>query len=171
MADDRINLEVRTEVSSVDFSLGASLCGPTATPGFRTRRASTNVELGDGQVFAIAGLLRDELTETVSMYPFLGHIPILGTLFRSSGYRNQLTELVILVRPRLIQPLGPEAPPLPTDYFDQPNWFEFYLLGRTEGFDDQYATAPREEEEPQAGLIGDAGYRLPASHDDDEENE
>jgi pilus assembly protein CpaC len=169
LGDDRIHLDVATEVSQIDFGLGTAVAGFT-TPGFRTRRASTGVELGDGQVFAIAGLLRDELTEKVSQYPVLGQIPILGMLFRSSEYQNRLTELVLLVRPRLIQPLGPESPPLPTDYFDQPNWFEFYFLGRTEGFDDQYAAAPREEDLPEAGLVGDAGYRLPASHDD-EENE
>jgi len=158
LSDDRIHLDVTTEVSQIDFGLGTAVAGFT-TPGFRTRRVSTGVELGDGQIFAIAGLLRDELTEKVSQYPLLGQIPIIGTLFRSSSYQKQLTELVLLVRPRLVKPLGPEPPMLPTDYFDEPNWFEFYLLGRAEGFDDQYAQA---ETEPEAGVIGDAGYRLPA---------
>ena len=167
LSDDRIHLDVTTEVSQIVFGLGTAVGGFT-TPGFRTRRASTGVELGDGQLFAIAGLLRDELTEKVSQYPLLGSIPILGTLFRSSSYQNQLTELVLLVRPRLVQPLAPEAPPLPTDYFDQPNWFEFYLLGRAEGFDEQYATAPADEDVPEAGFVGDAGYRLPATADDEE---
>ena len=67
------------------------------------------------------------------------------------------------VRPHLVKPLDPASPPpLPTDYFDEPNWFEFYLLGRTEGFDNRVAAA-----EPQAGFVGDAGYRLPASPEDD----
>lgn len=165
LSEDRIHLDVTTEVSQIDFGLGTAVGGFT-TPGFRTRRASTGVELGDGQVFAIAGLLRDELTEKVSQYPVLGQIPIIGTLFRSSSYQKQMTELVLLVRPRLVKPLGPEPPMLPTDYFDEPNWFEFYFLGRTEGFDDQYAAAPGE---PEAGVIGDAGYRLPAVEYDDEE--
>jgi pilus assembly protein CpaC len=124
-------------------------------------------------VFVIAGLLRDDLTEKVSQYPILGSIPILGTLFRSSSYQKRLTELVLLVRPRLVRPLGAEPPPLPTDYFDEPNAFEFYLLGRAEGFDDRFPTAP--EAAPKAGLIGDAGYRLPATPEDeaadDEEEE
>ena len=165
MSEDRIHLDVTTEVSQIDFGLGTAVGGFT-TPGFRTRRASTGVELGDGQAFAIAGLLRDEVTEKVSQYPVLGAIPIIGTLFRSSSYQKQMTELVLLVRPRLVKPLGPEPPMLPTDYFDEPNWFEFYLLGRVEGFDDQYAAA---QAEPEAGVIGDAGYRLPAVEYDDQE--
>jgi pilus assembly protein CpaC len=162
LSDDRIHLDVTTEVSQVDFSLGTAVSGTTA-PGFRTRRASTGIEVGDGQTFAIAGLLRDELTERVSMYPLLGQIPIIGVLFRSSTFEKQTTELVVLVRPRLVKPLDPEAPPpLPTDYFDEPNWFEFYLLGRAEGFDNRVVAA-----EPQAGFVGDAGYRLPASPEED----
>ena len=158
LAEDRIHLEVTTEVSQIDFALGTQSTG-VATPGFRTRRASTGVELGDGQMFAIAGLVRDELSEQVSQYPVLGQIPILGTLFRTSTYDKQMSELVIVARPRLVRPLGPEPPPLPTDYFDEPNWFEFYLLGRVEGRDDLVAAAEREA---QAGIIGEAGYRLPA---------
>ena len=88
-------------------------------------------------------------------------------LFRSSTFEKQTTELVLLVRPRLVKPLDPEAPPpLPTDYFDEPNWFEFYLLGRIEGFDNRVAAA-----EPQAGFVGDAGYRLPASPEEDGDEE
>jgi pilus assembly protein CpaC len=171
LSDNRIHMEVTTEVSQVDVSLGVSVSG-ALTPGFRTRRATTGVELGDGQMFAIAGLLREELTERVAMYPLLGQIPIVGLLFRNSTYEKQTTELVMLVRPRLVKPLGTEPPPLPTDYFDEPNWFEFYLLGRTEGFDDLVARAP--EAESEAGFVGDAGYRLPASPEeaaDEEETE
>jgi pilus assembly protein CpaC len=166
LSDDRIHLDVTTEVSQIDFGLGTAVSGTTA-PGFRTRRASTTVEVGEGQTFAIAGLLRDELTERVSMYPFLGQIPIIGVLFRSSTYEKESTELVLLVRPRLIKPLDAQAlPPVPTDYFDEPNWFEFYLLGRMEGFNNRVAAA-----EPQAGFVGDAGYRLPASPEDADEKE
>jgi pilus assembly protein CpaC len=162
LSDDRIHLEVTTEVSQIDFGLGTAVSGTTA-PGFRTRRASTGIEVGEGQTFAIAGLLREELTEHVSMYPLLGQIPIVGMLFRDSTFDKQSTELVILVRPRLVKPLDAQAlPPAPTDYFDEPNWFEFYLLGRAEGFDNRVAAA-----EPQAGFVGDAGYRLPASPDED----
>jgi pilus assembly protein CpaC len=160
--DDRIHLDVTTEVSQVDFGLGTAATG-VSVPGFRTRRASTGVEVGDGQTFAIAGLLRDELTERANMYPLLGQIPIIGVLFRSSTFEKQTTELVVLVRPHLVKALDAAAPPpLPTDYFDEPNWFEFYLMGRVEGFDNRVAAA-----EPQAGFVGDAGYRLPASPEED----
>jgi pilus assembly protein CpaC len=164
LSDDRIHLDVTTEVSQIDFGLGTAVSGTTA-PGFRTRRASTGVEVGEGQTFAIAGLLRDELTERSAMYPFLGKIPIIGVLFRSSTFEKSSTELVVLVRPRLIKPLDAQAlPPVPTDYFDEPNWFEFYLMGRLEGFNNRVAAA-----EPQAGFVGDAGYRLPASPEEDAE--
>ena len=130
----------RTEVSQVDFGLG------TVRGRVRSRRASARGAPPRASSSATArrsrsrACLRDELTENVSMYPLLGQIPILGALFRNSTYQKQTTELVLLVRPRLVKPLGPEAPPpLPTDYFDEPNWFEFYLLGRTEGFDNRVA--------------------------------
>ena len=74
-------------MSEPDFSLG-TVAG-FFDPGFRTRRASTGVELGDGQSFAIAGLLQDEMTERVEKYPFLGDIPVLGALFRSSSYQKR----------------------------------------------------------------------------------
>ncbi len=166
LSDDRIHLDVTTEVSQIDFGLGTAVSGTTA-PGFRTRRASTGVEVAEGQTFAIAGLLRDELSERVAKYPLLGDIPIVGALFRSSTLEKTSTELVMLVRPRLVKPLdGQSPPPLPTDYFDEPNWFEFYLLGRAEGFDNRVAAA-----EPQAGFVGDAGYRLPASPEEDVDEE
>jgi pilus assembly protein CpaC len=166
LSDDRIHLDVTTEVSQIDFDLGTAVSGTTA-PGFRTRRASTGVEVGDGQTFVIAGLLRDELTDRSAKYPLLGSIPIIGTLFRSSTLEKTSTELVLLVRPHLVKPLDAQAlPPVPTDYFDEPNWFEFYLLGRTEGFDNLVATA-----EPQAGFVGDAGYRLPATPEGDDDDE
>src|SRR5688572_16171905 len=98
LSDDRIHLDVSTEVSQIDFGLGTAVSGTTA-PGFRTRRASTGVEVGDGQTFAIAGLLRDEVTSRAAMYPLLGKIPIVGMLFRSSTSEKVSTELVILVRP------------------------------------------------------------------------
>ncbi|MEM7411137.1 MAG: type II and III secretion system protein family protein [Myxococcota bacterium] len=158
--DERIHLVVETEVSEPDFTLSTTLAGFT-TPGFRTRRASTGVDIGDGQTLAIAGLLSEDLSARSSGYPLLKSIPILGSLVRSSTWEKTTTELVLLVRPRLVKPIGDELPPLPTDYLDEANPFEFYLLGRVEGFDD---LRPEESEgPPEAGLIGEAGYRLPAT--------
>jgi pilus assembly protein CpaC len=124
-------------------------------PGFTTRRATTAVELKDGQSFAIAGLLSDSVRELSGRYPLLGDIPILGALFRSSLYQKNQTELVIIVTPHLVKPLGPAPHPLPTDSFIEPNALEFYLLGRLEGY-------PGETTQP-GGMIGDVGHRVTAT--------
>ncbi len=154
LGEDRINLEVAPEVSEPDFTLGATVAGFT-TPGFVTRRASTNVELANGQSFAIAGLLNEQTTEFIEKYPMLGDIPILGALFRSADYRRQETELVILVTPRLVKPLPEGPPPLPTDAFVDPNDFEFFLLGAMES---QRSGGPTDT---SATLIGPSGHRVP----------
>lgn len=156
LGPERIHLEVAPEVSEPDFTLGTQVEG-FVTPGFVTRRASTSVELGDGQSFAIAGLLKDNTTEFVEKYPLLGDIPILGVLFRSVRYQRQETELVIIVTPRLVKPLPEGQPPLPTDHFVDPSGFEFFLLGALES---------QSSGEPvpgaAAGLIGPSGHRVPA---------
>jgi pilus assembly protein CpaC len=147
----------------VDFSLGTTVGGLTV-PGFRTRRASTAVELADGQSFAIAGLLRDDVSELVGKYPVLGDIPVLGSLFRSSQFLKNETELVMIVTPRLVKPLGPGPYPLPTDHFIEPSAFEFYLLGRLEGRDEEPPKkGPDGETPPSGGLIGAAGHRVTAT--------
>lgn len=156
LGPERIHLEVAPEVSEPDFTLGTQVSGFT-TPGFVTRRASTSVELGDGQTFAIAGLLKDNTTEFVEKYPGLGDVPVLGALFRSTDYRREETELVILVTPHLVRPLPEGPPPLPTDHFVDPNGFEFFLLGAMES---QRGGEP--ESGASAGLIGPSGHRVPA---------
>lgn len=132
LSPDRIHLEVRPEVSEPDFSFGTEVDG-LVIPGFNTRRASTAIELGDGQSFSIAGLLREDLIETVGQYPILGQIPVLGALFRSSQYQKRETELVIIVTPRLVKPMTGNSHPLPTDHFVEPSALEFYFLGALEG--------------------------------------
>jgi pilus assembly protein CpaC len=154
LGPDRIHLEVAPEVSAPDFSLGVNI-GGVATPGFVTRRASTSVELADGQSFAIAGLLRDETSGSIEKYPLLGDIPILGALFRSTSFRRQETELVIIVTPRIVRPLPKGPPQLPTDHFINPNEFEFFLLGALES-----QRTGEEAPEAPAGLIGPAGHRV-----------
>jgi len=155
LGPERIHLEVAPEVSEPDFTLGTQVEGFT-TPGFVTRRASTSVELADGQTFAIAGLLKDNTMEFIEKYPGLGDIPVLGALFRSSQYRREQTELVILVTPHLVRPLPEGPPPLPTDHFVDPNAFEFFLLGAMES---QRSGEP--ESGASAGLIGPSGHRVP----------
>jgi len=102
--DGVINLVVAPEVSSIDPSASVIINGLTI-PGLQTRRAKSTLELRDGQSFAIAGLLRKDFQDTVRQFPVLGSIPIIGTLFRSSGFQKQETELVIIVTPRLVQPM------------------------------------------------------------------
>ena len=104
-----------------------------AVPSLTERRASSTVELGDGQTMGIAGLVNESLREVVSDFPGLGQVPVLGPLFRSQDFQKGESELVILVTPRLAKPLDPENIRLPTDRFVEPTDVEFYLLGRTEG--------------------------------------
>jgi pilus assembly protein CpaC len=160
LAPDRIHLVVSPEVSQPDFAFGTVLSGVTI-PAFNTRRATTAVELGDGQSFAIAGLLRDDVTENIDQYPILGDLPVLGGLFRSSSFQRQETELVMVVTARLVRPLDPGPRPLPTDNFVEPSAFEFYLLGRLEARSEAVPPPP-ENGEPQGGLVGPAGHRVPA---------
>jgi pilus assembly protein CpaC len=131
--DKKINILVAPEVSELDFSTAVRFSGFVA-PGLTTRRAATTVELADGQSFAIAGLLQENIDDSISKFPILGEIPILGALFRSRSFQKQETELVIVVTPRLVKPVsGPDQLALPTDYYIEPNDFEIYLGGALEG--------------------------------------
>jgi pilus assembly protein CpaC len=158
LESDRIHLRVTNEVSEPDFTLGAAVGGATV-PGFRTRRSSTGIELGDGQSFGIAGLLSDRVNELVDQYPVLGELPVLGALFRSSQFERQESELVMIVTPRLVKPLGPGPHPLPTDHFVEPTDFEFYLLGALES-QVQGSSGASTSAVESGGLIGDAGHRV-----------
>jgi pilus assembly protein CpaC len=151
LGPDRIHLQVAPEVSDIAPENGIEV-GGTVVPGFTTRRASTAVDLKDGQSFAIAGLLSESVRALSGRYPLLGDIPILGALFRSSLFQKNQTELVIIVTPHLVKPLGPGPHPLPTDSYIEPTQPEFYLFGRIEGY-------PGETQEP-GGMIGDVGHRV-----------
>ncbi|NNL87204.1 MAG: type II and III secretion system protein family protein [Myxococcales bacterium] len=153
---NRIHMEITPEVSEPDFTLGTSVAGSTV-PGFRTRRASTGVELGDGQAFAIAGLLSDDVRESASQYPVLGDIPVLGTLFRSKLYQRRETELVMIVRPRLVKPLDGDRPVLPTDNFIEPSDYEFYLTNAMEG---REGRSSKTADTTPSGMFGKTGHRL-----------
>lgn len=131
MDKKHISLNVAPEVSELDFQNALRTQG-FVVPAITTRRATTTIELADGQSFAIGGLLRDNVKETINKYPGLGDIPILGALFRSTSFQKNETELLIIVTPHLVRPLDMTAQTLPTDYFEEPNDFEFYLLGYAE---------------------------------------
>jgi pilus assembly protein CpaC len=114
IAGDVIRLKVRPEVSSLDFNNGITLQG-FRVPSLITRYAQTDVELRDGQSFAIAGLLHNTAQEDGSKVPLLGSIPIIGNLFKSKSERKEQTELMVLITPQLVRPLDPdEVPALPT---------------------------------------------------------
>ncbi|HEX7822244.1 MAG TPA: type II and III secretion system protein family protein [Sphingobium sp.] len=120
LADGRISLRVRPEVSDLDYTAGVTISG-TAVPGVKTRRAETTMELGSGQSFMIGGLLRSENSNSINKAPFLGDIPILGNLFKSTAFRRQQTELVIIVTPYLVKPVNARDIKLPTDGFRNAN--------------------------------------------------
>jgi pilus assembly protein CpaC len=124
-----MSITVTPEVSELNFANGLTLQGVTV-PSINTRRVSTVIELGDGQSFAVAGLLRDQVREIVSKYPVLGDIPILGALFRSSQFQKNETELIIVVTPHLVVPTTEAKLPLPTGRFIEPDDFDFYVMGR-----------------------------------------
>lgn len=131
MNSKHISLNVAPEVSELDFQNAIRTQG-FVVPAITTRRAATTIELADGQSFAIGGLMRDDVRESVKKVPFFGELPILGTLFRSSSFQKNETELIIIVTPHLVKPLDMTAQTLPTDYYIEPNDFEFYLMGFAE---------------------------------------
>ncbi|MEQ1908202.1 MAG: type II and III secretion system protein, partial [Vicinamibacterales bacterium] len=115
IAGDVIRLHVKPEVSTLDFTNGISLSG-FRIPALQTRRAETEIELRDGQSFAIAGLMNNISQTDKSAIPLLSSLPIVGHLFKSRSARQQRTELMVLITPRLVKPLDPdEVPDLPTD--------------------------------------------------------
>lgn len=118
LADGRISMRVRPEVSELSNEGSIRLNG-FEVPALTTRRAETTVELGSGQSFMIAGLLRNANTNSVDKAPFLGDLPILGALFRSTNYRRAETELVIVVTPYLVRPVSNQIA-LPTNGYRSP---------------------------------------------------
>ncbi|MBT0955961.1 type II and III secretion system protein family protein [Alphaproteobacteria bacterium KMM 3653] len=125
-----INLRMTAEVSGIDTTIGFTDAGFTVN-GFRTRSTSTTVEMHDGESFAIAGLLQDDFTDAISKVPWLGDIPVLGTLFRSTDYARNQSELVIIVSAHLVSPTRGEALALPTDRVRPPTERELFLEGKT----------------------------------------
>ncbi len=125
---DRIAINVVPVVSELDPGRGTDVFG-SFVPATTVRRAETTVELGDGQSFAIAGLLSESSGEVISKFPGLGDLPILGSLFTSKRFQTEKTELVIMVTPRLVSPMVAEEQHLPTDFYIEPDDAEFYLWG------------------------------------------
>jgi pilus assembly protein CpaC len=118
-----IRLKVAPEVSSLDFGAGLELQG-FRIPAVLSRRAETVIELQEGQTFAIAGLLDSQITRNDRRVPFLGDIPIIGSLFRARELRDAQTELLVLVTPQLVYP-SEQAPPIPTGELIEWEWDRF----------------------------------------------
>jgi pilus assembly protein CpaC len=179
LEDGVISLVVAPEVSSIDSSASINVNG-LIIPGLQTRRAKTTVELRDGESFALAGLLRRDFQDTVRQFPLLGSIPIIGSLFRSTNFRKEDTELVIIVTPRLVKPVRAAAMKLPTDRVAPPSEMDLFLFGRTDSavgvdpMDPNHVSPPvmlppaEQKQKPsasknapeQTGIEGDYGHIL-----------
>ncbi len=135
LAGGRINLQVAPEVSELSREgVGISATGASnraILPLITTRRASTTVQLMDGQSFAIGGLIKNNTTANITAFPILGEIPIIGALFRSTDFQKDRTELVFVVTPRLVKPLA-VAYRLPTDGMNDPSRKELFIDGQLE---------------------------------------
>lgn len=157
LANGRIHLKVAPEVSELSPTgasvRGTSLTGQTVLPVITTRRASTTVQMRDGESFAIGGLLQDSARGSLKALPGAGEVPVLGALFRSTQFQQDLTELVFIITPRLVKPMQTSNYPLPTDSFSTPNPLSLYFMGNMEGSGKrrpQPAPAPSQPAAPAA---------------------
>ena len=129
LANGRISMRVRPEVSELSNE-GAVKLENFVVPSLTTRRAETTVELGSGQSFMIAGLLRNSNTNDINKAPFLGDLPILGALFRSTSFKRSETELVIIVTPYLVRPVSGQLA-LPTNGYRAPSDTQMMIEGQS----------------------------------------
>jgi pilus assembly protein CpaC len=154
----RMSVRVRPEVSTISTVNSATVAN-FIVPSLSTRRSETTVELGSGQSMAIAGLLRNDVRETVSEFPGLADIPILGALFRSTSFQNEETELVIIVTPYLVQPTSDVALLAPTDGLQIPNDLERTVKGSV--YEQRSPVIRRAPIDGQSqGLVGPVGFVL-----------
>jgi pilus assembly protein CpaC len=132
LGNGTINLQLDPAVSELDTA-HAILVNGTLIPGIIDREVHTSIELRDGQSFAIAGLLQAQNTEDVSQIPWLGTLPVLGALFRSTNYQKQESDLVIIVSPRLVRPVKPgQQLATPFDTTLPANDIDLFLMSDTE---------------------------------------
>ncbi|MGH8854826.1 MAG: type II and III secretion system protein family protein, partial [Telluria sp.] len=161
LAGGRINLKVAPEVSELSREgvgvSAAGISGNAILPLITTRRASTTVQLYDGQSFAIGGLVRNNLVANLKGLPMLGEVPILGALFRSTDYQQDRTELVFVITARLVKPIAGAGYSLPTDKVGIPTRGEVLLGGRLEGMAPASTTAAASTPQPAAPAAQTAG--------------
>lgn len=134
LEDGVIELSVEPEVSSIDQSLATSLvANGSPVPGLNTRKASTTVDLREGETLTIAGLMQLEMNGSARQIPGLGNLPVLGPFFRNNSSRRFEKELVVLVTPHLVDSVRKQdVPPLPGSQVNEPNDSELYFMGRIE---------------------------------------
>ncbi|MDB5722586.1 MAG: type and secretion system protein family protein [Alphaproteobacteria bacterium] len=138
----RISIRVRPEVSQLSDQ-GAVVMNGISVPALTTRRAETTVELGSGQSFMIGGLMNASSNNSVDKAPFLGSLPILGALFKSTSFRRNETELMIVITPYLVRPVNASQIALPTDGYHDGGTIENVLLGKAErGVDGERRPGP-----------------------------
>lgn len=165
LADGRISLRVRSEVSDIS-SQGAVRVGGLEVPATTTRMAETTVELGSGQSMMIAGLLSNQLSNSVDKTPGVGDIPVLGALFKSNGWRRNETELMIVITPYLVKPVSDSEIKLPTDGMHSINDAERVIMGKVlDNKGDQNrpmpTIAPAPATGPEMGSVSEAAPVLP----------
>jgi pilus assembly protein CpaC len=163
---NRLSIRVRPEVSELTAT-GSVVINGTTIPGLAVRRAETTVELASGQSFAIAGLFQNNTSNQVQQLPWLGNIPVLGTLFRSSSFQRNESELVIIVTPYVVEPVAHTSDlHLPTEDVVFASDLEQILLGRLTsgrppaGTSAPPATSTSPSQTPPAHLTGPAGFML-----------
>ena len=156
LGDGRISMRVRPEVSEISSAGSVTLNG-FVVPALTTRRAETTVELGSGQSFMLAGLLQNRNNNSIQKAPFLGDIPILGALFRSTSYQRNETELVIIVTPYLVRPVSGQLA-TPDKGYRAPNDAEMFLGGQV--FNG--ARGPAVNNPPVAAVAPASGGAAPA---------
>ncbi|MGI9307890.1 MAG: type II and III secretion system protein family protein [Gammaproteobacteria bacterium] len=160
-----INLETAVSVSEPNDNASLAINVDDASsffavPSLRVRQASASYELRDGQTIAMAGLIDESVRQTVTKFPGLGDIPILGALFRSQAYIKGETELMIVVTPRLAKPISQEDLRLPTDSFVEPSDADFYLWGKMEGSARRSDDDDDEAAADEGGTDGDYGQQI-----------
>jgi pilus assembly protein CpaC len=157
LGDGRIRLEVNPDVSELDFSTAVTVSG-TSVPGLTERNVNTTVELAEGQTFAIAGLLQNNITAASTGLPGLSDLPVLGALFRSVSYKRNETELVVLVTPVLVDAINPgDVTPVPGEKWRHPTESDLFFLHDLGG-DATDTTRGPQEKGPAPKFQGQYGF-------------
>ena len=162
LSDKKINLSLAVDVSEIANSSALTLApgetnGTYVIPPITRRSASSTLELADGQTIGIAGLLSENVRDVASKMPGFGDIPVLGQLFNSQEFVSGETELVILVTPRLAQPIDRNRITLPTDAYVEPTDVKYYLLGQGAYIKAPNAQKTTKTEEAIEGLNSNQG--------------